>query len=563
MACNGDQTHRPRTNVLLVDQSSCQYARGPGSSTWCLIPRSVFLRFACEGALTELNGTTYIDHLAHRYGVQPEGQLNAFIARHDGQLYLDERVCLNALAEQYGAPLEVSYLPLITKQVHQMQTYAAAARTAAGYTGAFVYAYATKANFAEEVVRTALQSGAHYETSSAADIIIAHQLWRQGVLPADRYMFCNGSKDLGYRKAILALREAGHELLIPIVDDLDELAYLSSHCHVPMQFGVRVRFDIGDVDPDHPGGERFGLTHSEIDSAIAMLAGTQHRIVLYHAMVGSQIEDAHVWKIQLSAAVERYAALAHKLPSLHMFNFGGGMPTDSYQLDFSFDCQAFLQTLMTALADACAEHGVAHPDLVGEFGRYTVGSHTVYLMEVGAVKAGRGGAPDWYLLNGSLMVSLPDTLIVEGQQFIILPLDEWHLPARPVRLAGRYTCDTDDFYPRPGQPPLLLPNGGEGMVLAFFGVGAYQQMLSGRGGAHHCLTPEMRRVIIEADGDQLVVRETPPQHLSDIMSVLGYNNATLELGSRRDLQPAERTTVRSFRMPVKRSARMWKRTRPV
>jgi len=184
-------------------------------------------------------------------------------------------------------------------------------------------------------------------------------------------------------------------------------------------------------------------------------------------------------------------------------------------------------------------------------------------MEVGAVKPGRGGAPDWYLLNGSLMVSLPDMLIVEGQQFIVLPLNEWHLPARPVRLAGRYTCDTDDFYPRPGQPPLLLPNGGEGTILAFFGVGAYQQMLSGRGGAHHCLTPEMRRITIEADGDQLVVRETPPQHLSDIMSLLGYNNATLDLGNRREEQPAERSIVRSFRMPVKRNARMWKRARPI
>jgi hypothetical protein len=51
--------------------------------------------------------------------------------------------------------------------------------------------------------------------------------------------------------------------------------------------------------------------------------------------------------------------------------------------------------------------------------------------------------------------------------------------------------------------------------------------------------------------------------LSDIMSLLGYNNATLDLGSRRDVQTAERAAVRSFRMPVKRSARMWKRTRPV
>lgn len=505
-----------------------------------------------------MNDHTYIEHMRQQFGVPADGRLNGFISRRNGQLFLDDRINLNELIQQYGAPLEVAFLPLITRQIEAMHAKVAFARQATQYDGEFVFAYATKANFAEEVVRTALQSGAHYETSASADIIIAHQLWRQGILANDRYMFCNGSKDIVYRDAMIALREAGYERIIPIIDDLAELDYLIRHCTQPLMLGVRARFDIGDVDADHPGGERFGLTSNEIQHAIQMLQHTPHQLVLYHAMVGSQMEDAQAWQVRLGASVDAYAALAAQLPDLRFFNFGGGMPTDAYAIDFVFDYQGFLQGVMRTMQHACTRVGVAVPHLVGEFGRYTVASHSVYLMEVGAVKAGRGGAPDWYLLNGSLMVSLPDTLIVEGQQFIVLPLDDWHLPVRPVRLAGRYTCDTDDYYPRSGQAPLLLPVSGERSVLAFFGIGAYQQMIAGRGGAHHCLTPEMRRIIIEYEDDTLVLRDTPAQHLNDIMVTLGYHRDTIELRRNATTESADRTT-RVVRMPARRYVRPMRR----
>src|SRR5436189_184989 len=105
-----------------------------------------------------------------------------------------------------------------------------AARAEVGYNGTFLYAYATKANFAEEVVRTALAAGAHYETSATADVLIAHHLWRQGVLEESRYMFCNGSKEDGYIDAIVAMRTAGYERIVPILDSLDELDALLTRC---------------------------------------------------------------------------------------------------------------------------------------------------------------------------------------------------------------------------------------------------------------------------------------------------------------------------------------------
>ena len=166
---------------------------------------------------------TYLDHVQNRYGIGSEGMLTDFLSRRDKRLLLADRIDLSAMVERYGAPLEIAYCPLITDQVERMLGWAAAARASAGYAGAFLYAYATKANFAEEVVRTALAAGAHYETSATADVLIAHHLWRQGVLEESRYMFCNGSKEDGYIDAIVAMRQAGYARIVPILDSLDEL----------------------------------------------------------------------------------------------------------------------------------------------------------------------------------------------------------------------------------------------------------------------------------------------------------------------------------------------------
>ncbi|MGH2544453.1 MAG: arginine decarboxylase, partial [Ardenticatenaceae bacterium] len=192
-----------------------------------------------------------------------------------------------------------------------------------------------------------------------------------------------------------------------------------------------------------------------------------------------------------------------------------------YKLGFEFDYAAFLTDLMTVIKETCERFEIPVPELIGEFGRYTVANHAVQLIEVGQVKAGEQGTPDWYLLNGSLLVSAPDSVLVE-QEFVILPLDGWDRSVREVRLGGRRTCDSDDLYPRPQRPALRLPDAGKGLVVAVCGVGAYQSMIAGRGGAHHCLAPEARRVVIEEVNGQLQWTETPQQSLQEIMRLIGY-----------------------------------------
>jgi arginine decarboxylase len=508
-----------------------------------------------------LSKQTYLAYLQDRYGIEANGTLTDFLSRRDERLLLADRIDLLGLVERYGAPLEVAYCPLITTQVRQMQGWAAAARQRVGYTGSFLYAYATKANFAEEVVRTALNAGAHYETSSAADVVIAHHLWRQGILPENRYIFANGSKEQNYLDAVISLRRAGFERIVPILDDLDELEVLLAECDAPLTLGVRERHAADTINPAHPGGERFGLTQEEIAQVVDRIAGTPHTLLVYHAMVGSQIEDMDGWMARLERSVANYCRARQIAPELQMFNFGGGMPTSAYALDFSFDYAEFLERLMRATSMICAEYDVPQPDIIGEFGRYTVANHNVFLFEIGSVKEGQADREPWYLVNGSMMVSLPDTLIVDDQQFIVLPLDRWEEPVREARLAGRRTCDSDDIFPRPSQEPLMLPESGKGMVVAVFGVGAYQQMISGKGGAHHCLNPEMRRIIIEQEGDKLVMREVAPQSVAAIMSLLGYNREVLEPLKAPVAAPARQSTP--IAAPRRRPGSAFRRHTPV
>ncbi|MBX0330106.1 arginine decarboxylase, partial [Oscillochloris sp. ZM17-4] len=173
------------------------------------------------------------------------------------------------------------------------------------------------------------------------------------------------------------------------------------------------------------------------------------------------------------------------------------------------------------------------------------------------------GEPDWYLVNSSMMVNLPDSILVEGQEFVIVPLNGWDRPVRPVRLAGRRTCDSDDVYPRPDQPPLMLPDMGAGLVLAICGVGAYQQMISGRGGAHHCLSPEPARVIFHEVAGRLRSRHVPQQDQATIMRLLGYSPQHMAVplpferpSSPPDLRPVPLAAVAARRRMRDRVARV-------
>ena len=112
-----------------------------------------------------------VEHLHERYGLPDDGPLTDFLSRRGGRLWLDDRIRpVRRWPRATGHPLEVSYCPLVARQIDRLHGLGGrCARRNSATRAKFIYAYATKANFAEEVVRTAIAAGAHYETSSAFD----------------------------------------------------------------------------------------------------------------------------------------------------------------------------------------------------------------------------------------------------------------------------------------------------------------------------------------------------------------------------------------------------------
>lgn len=469
---------------------------------------------------------TYLDWLRDRYPRQvgAEGRINDFLTVRGDRLFFRD-LDLHALTTEYGSPLELVYTPLITERVDAMIARFATARAAVGYRGGFIYANATKANVAEEVIRNALLGGAHYETSSSYDIDIARLLWRHGFLPGDRLLINNGFKVSTYAENIKALRREGYGSILPVFDSPEEIATFASF-ELPLSVGLRQRIDRGVTDHAALDGveSRFGMGFATLRAQADRLAGLPNlSLKLYHAMLGSQLEDEAAFVASLVFAAECYCALKRDHPSLEYFDFGGGVPVP-YSLDFDFDYDQFARLLLTGVRDVCARHGVPEPTIVGEFGRYTTAEHGAHLFQVVADKPTARDGARWYIVDSSLMVALPDSWGI-GQKFIVLPLNGYDRPPQQVWLGG-LTCDSDDVYRESGDPgyltlPTIRPD--EPLYLGFFSTGAYQEMLSGVRGVHHCLLPEAKELIIERDATGTEHRRVMSAQPSDVvLAALGY-----------------------------------------
>ena len=460
----------------------------------------------------------------------------------DGRLHMDELPLVQLFRDGGGngeiptvnSPLEIVYLPLIRRQIKRMQQLFAEVSEKVDYEGRFYYAYASKANAAEEVVRTTMGAGAHHEMSSTVDVDITRLMIERGLLPADRLVIANGFKPAGtaYIGNLIQLRRE-YEHVIPVVEDLGELAPLIES-GLSFHVGLRQKsYGAHDTMQEmNAADSRFGMELEDIWKAADYVAAAPNLTLrLYHAMVGSQIVDREEFVERLRPPMEIYARLRQRYPDLHIFNFGGGIPVQM-TLDFEFDYHAFARLLLTTLQEVCERYRVPVPDVMGEFGRYTVAEHGAHLFKVVAVKDNKSPLP-WYIIDGSIMSSFPDSWAL-GEHFIVLPLNHLDQPFQQVRLGG-ITCDSDDVYPpRNSAAPLYLPVNTNELYLGFFSVGAYQEMLGGVRGSKHCVLPEAVEMIIDRQNGAYTFTVIPGQAPDDVLHNLGYTRTTTRSRARRE-----------------------------
>lgn len=463
----------------------------------------------------------------------PNQVFNSHLRSVKGRLYFDgldlTEIFLGdnidqGLGRTLPSPLEIVYLPIIERQIEQMKKMFATAISDLAYSGQFHYAYASKANAAEEVVRTTLKVGAHHEMSSTVDVEIARMMLARGFLPKDRLVICNGFKPAGSDYASNIIRfKAEHDAVIPVIEDINELSPLIES---------RMKFDVGLRQKSYGAHEneqemdsfnsRFGMNLGILWKAAEYIeAAPNLNLLLYHAMVGSQLVNEEDFVTRLQPPMEIYARLRQRYPTLNIFDFGGGMPVPM-TLNFNFDYQRFIYLLLESMQKICRNYDVPVPDILGEFGRYTTSEHGAHLFKIIGVKENNSTLP-WYIIDGSIMSSFPDSWAL-GEHFIVLPLNHLDKPFRRVQLGG-ITCDSDDIYPpKHSQSPLYLPVETDNLYIGFFSIGAYQEMLGGVKGSKHCVLPEAYELIIDLKpSGEYHFDVLRGQTSADVLRNLGYN----------------------------------------
>ncbi|MFN8569722.1 MAG: hypothetical protein U0Z44_19830 [Kouleothrix sp.] len=174
-----------------------------------------------------------------------------------------------------------------------------------------------------------------------------------------------------------------------------------------------------------PPAASAGLTQAEIAEVARRLAGTPHQLVLYHAMVGSQLEDIDGWMGRLARSAAAYARLRRQYRHCGR-SISAAACTSAYVLDFAFD--------YAILAPADGDHGRYVPRTACRSPIWSAGRALhgcVALCSCSRTRSSRPRRPaaTWYLVN-AWWWRCPDALIVGDQQFIVLPLDRWAAPAR-------------------------------------------------------------------------------------------------------------------------------------
>lgn len=494
-----------------------------------------------------------------------------------GELWINDLRVADAI-RAYGSPLEIVDTTLVERRAREWMALARSVAESLAYPGRLGYLYAAKANMASEMTHAAYRSGWGAETSAAQDL--AHLVWmrERGLVGPNLRVVCNGFKlpaarygpprgeppisghpapslepgtlsgpggrvelppwdglgrirEAPYAERIVALARAGWDIT-PILDE-GELVSFTDSSLPPVKVGLRLKCgqarDLAELDALV---SRFGFDRARLAAEAEAIARLPHlRLTTLHAMVGAaETIPVDRFVAGLLAGARVWAELRRVHPHLTELNMGGGIPP----LGEDYDHRGCLRALFGGLLAVAAEAGLPPPDLSFELGSLVAAEAGFHVFKVLQVKrnhrAAAGAIEAWAILDGGLMAAIPDMLLI-GKAFRCLAVSGADRPARRVRL-GDPTCDSDGRYPPAAFGPdagVWLPEWGddpdapEDLFVLIQGVGAYQEILAGVRGAHHCGLLEAVELILERGADgRIRGRLMPRQTAPEAAKVLGY-----------------------------------------
>ncbi len=438
----------------------------------------------------------------------------------DNELYFQD-LNLMELIETYGTPLKFTYLPIISRNIQQCKIWFQRAILKHGYRGTYQYCYCTKSSQFRFVLEEVLKNDVHIETSSAFDIPIIHHLQKKGKINKDILVICNGFKRDNYKQYIVDSIHEGFTNIIPVLDNKEEFLYYDDELDQQVTLGMRIATE---EQPDSQFyTSRLGIRSEDIIPfwQERIKPNNNFKVKLLHFFINSGITDTPYYWNELEKHVTLYCQFKKVNPDLCMLDIGGGFPFKN-SLSFEFDYEYMVDEIVKRIKEICAEHGVMEPDLITEFGKYTVSEASGIVYNVVGRKQ-QNDRERWMMLDGSFITDLPDIWAL-NQRYILLPVNNWNHTYEKVNLGG-ITCDGMDYYNQEAHiNNIFMPKTRKKQYVGFFHTGAYQEALSGYGGVHHCLLPSAKHVLIKKNHDETLGYEVfgEEQTSRQTLKLLGY-----------------------------------------
>jgi arginine decarboxylase len=432
-------------------------------------------------------------------------------------------VPLMPIIKEYGTPLKLTYLPKISSQINKAKKWFHDAMQKFNYEGSYTYCYCTKSSHFEFVLNEALKNDIHIETSSAFDIPIVRALYEKGKVNKEVIIICNGYKRPQYTQNIADLINDGFKNCVPILDNLNEIDRYESLIKGTCDLGIRLAAD------EEPKFEfytsRLGISYNDVIEfyKTRIENNPKFKLKMLHYFINTGIKDTSYYWSELSRFIEMYCELRKINPDLESIDIGGGFPIKT-SVHFDYDYVYMVEQIVQTIQRKCKENGVPTPNLITEFGSFTVGESGAVLYSILDQKL-QNDKELWYMIDSSFITTLPDTWGL-NQKFILLSVNNWNNQYRKVNLGG-LTCDSQDYYNSETHTyNVFLPKVEENqpLYIGFFHTGAYQESLGGYGGIQHCLIPAPKHVLIDQDENGNITTSlfSKEQDNESMLKILGY-----------------------------------------
>ncbi|WP_339903398.1 arginine decarboxylase, partial [uncultured Cyclobacterium sp.] len=402
------------------------------------------------------------------------------------------------IIEEYGTPLKLTYLPKISENIQNAKKYFGNAMKTHDYQGSYTYCYCTKSSHFSFVVDQALKNGVHIETSSTFDIPLVRNLYEKGKITKDTLIVCNGFKRDLYKQYISELLNDGFVNCIPVLDNITEIDYYLEHVKVPFKVGIRIAADEEPTFGFYTS--RLGVRYNDIIKLYEEKIKNNPNVSLkmLHFFINSGIRDTAYYWSELTRFIQKYVELKKVAHELDTMDIGGGWPIKT-NVFFDYDYQYMADQIIKNIKWMCAKNNTIEPNILTEFGSYTVGESGAVLYSILDEKL-QNDKELWYMIDGSFITQLPDSWGL-NQKYIMLAVNNWDKEYHNISLGG-LTCDSMDYYNSEShQFNIYLPKREKNnqQYIGFFHTGAYQESLGGYGGIQHCLIPAPKHVIIDRD----------------------------------------------------------------